>query len=496
MKTILQLRNVVKSFSGVEVLHSVNFELEEKQVHGLIGENGAGKSTLMKILMGEHRADSGIILLDGKEVGINSSAKALDVGIAMIQQELSPIPHMTIAENIFLGRYPSRFGVVNKKRLYKLTSDLFNSLDLKFDPDMYMSNLSISEIQMIEIAKAVSYGSRIVIMDEPTSAITEVEVVKLYNIIALLKEKGVSIVYITHKIDELFHIADFVTVLRDGIVAGSGKINEVNKHNLITMMVGREITEIFPKVSHEKGEVLLSVKGLERKNEFADISFDLHEGEILGIAGLMGAGRTEIATAIFGERKLQKGTLIVGGKTVPIHNTTDAVKQKMALVSEDRKQYGVNLIGSVQDNILMVVQKKISTFGIVKNHKSNEMANSMVKSLSIKVTSIHQRMNALSGGNQQKVVLAKWLLNKPDIIILDDPTRGIDVGSKTEIYKLINELAYEGVAIIFISSEMPEIIGMCDRVIVLHRGKIKGELLNNEITQEKIMTLASGEEVV
>jgi len=426
---------------------------------------------------------------------MSSSAIALELGIAMVQQELNPIPHMTIAENMYLGRYPRRLGVVNMKKLNKMTSDFFRSLDMEFDPERNMFELSISEVQMIEIAKTVLCGSRIVIMDEPTSALTETEAQKLFSIIESLKKKGVAIIYISHKMDELFRIADRVTVLRDGIVAGSNTIDEVNKQSLIKMMVGRELADVFPKGESIPGDERLSVKDITRKGEFEDVSFTLRSGEILGIAGLMGSGRTEIATSIFGERKLDKGFIFIDGKRVSIKNTADAVKHKMALVPEDRKLYGVNLQSSVLDNILMVVQNKLSFAGVVNPRKGADAARSMVESLSIKINSLEQNINTLSGGNQQKVILAKWLLSKPEIVILDDPTRGIDVGAKMEIYKLINELAEKGTAIIFISSEMPEIIGMCDRVLVLHMGILKGELSGDDMTQEKIMTLAAGEEV-
>jgi inositol transport system ATP-binding protein len=492
MEAILNMKGIVKSFSGVEVLHSVDFELFKGEVHALMGENGAGKSTLMNILMGIHRHDAGEILIDGKEVNIISHQQSLKAGIAMIHQELNPVPDMTIAENFYLGREINKFFIVNNKLQKENAAKYLKSLGLNFDVECKMRNLSVSATQMIEIAKNLSYGSRIIIMDEPTSALADSEVDRLFKMISLLKSKNVSIVYITHKLDELNRIADRVTVLRDGSLIGTKNIKEVDNQSIIRMMVGREITEVFPSVQKEIGETVLSVKNLTRGNEIKDISFDLKKGEILGIAGLMGSGRTELVTTIFGERKYDKGNIFINGNTVSIRSTENAVRNKIALVPEDRKLQGLNLIGSVLDNILIVSQKKFSKANIISKKKNIKVANSMIKELSIKVKSCDQRVESLSGGNQQKVVIAKWLLSGPEIIILDEPTRGIDIGAKTEIYKLINKLALAGKSIILISSEMPEIIGLCDRVLVLSDGRLNGVLMRDELTQERIMSLASG----
>ncbi len=485
------MKGIIKSFSGIEVLHPVNFELKEGEVHALVGENGAGKSTLVKILMGEYKADAGQILLDKNKVSISSPAKALQMGISMIHQELYPIPDMTIAENMFLGREPRKFGIVNERKLIKMTIEQLKSLGIDFDPKTKMRDLNIAETQIIEIAKAISYKSRIIIMDEPTSALNESEVNNLFGMIKLLKSKGTAIIYITHKIDELFKVTDFVTVLRDGMVVGNGKIFEMSKQRIVNMMVGREINDMYPKTENAIGEEVLSVHGLTKLGEFENISFNLHRGEILGIAGLLGAGRTEIVSAIFGDKKIDKGEIKINGRKMLINHPKDAVMHKIAFVPEDRKLLGLNLIGSLSDNIIMASHKLVSTAGIVNNRICQKKVDSMIKMVSIKAASQDQLVLFLSGGNQQKVVLAKWLLNKPEIMILDEPTRGIDVGAKAEIYKLINDLARNGKAIILVSSELPEIIGMCDRVIVLHEGKVTGELNRDELTQEKIMMLAS-----
>jgi ABC-type sugar transport system ATPase subunit len=491
MKTILEMKGIVKSFAGTEVLHSVGFELKEEEVHALIGENGAGKSTLMKILMGEHKADAGLILLDGREVIIPSPAKALNLGISMIHQELYPIPDMTISENIFLGREPSKLGIVNEKELEKITAEQLQSLNVDFNPKAKMRELSVAETQIIEIVKAISYNSRIIIMDEPTSALTGSEIDNLFEMIKLLKSEKVAIIYITHKIDELVKIVDSVTVLRDGFVAGNGKIEEMSTQRLVSMMVGRDITDMYPKTKNVIGKTILSVRGLTKQGEFENVNFDLHTGEILGIAGLLGAGRTEIVTSIFGDSKLDQGEIVIKGKKVSLGHPKDAVRYKIAFVPEDRKLLGLNLVGSLSDNIILATHKRVSSAGIIKKRKCRKYVDSMIAALSIKAVSRDQGVAYLSGGNQQKVVLAKWLLNEPDILILDEPTRGIDVGAKAEIYRLINDLARAGKAIILISSELPEIIGMCDRVLVLHAGRIRGELTREELSQEKIMTLAS-----
>jgi ABC-type sugar transport system ATPase subunit len=492
MTRVLEMKGIVKSFSGQTVLHSVDFEVMEGEVHALIGENGAGKSTLMKILMGEFPYDKGEILLRGAPVGIASPAVALSLGIAMIHQELSPVPDMNIAENIFLGREPNRFGILNARRQEDQTAQLLSSLGLGFDPRTKMKDLSVAATQLVETAKAISYNSRILIMDEPTSAINEAEVRKLFDMIRLLRSRGVAIIYISHKIDELFEIADRATILRDGHRVAGAQMRELTRQQLISLMVGRELTEVFPKVNATVGDVVMTVRGLTRRNEFRDVSFDLHAGEILGIGGLMGAGRTEIVSTIFGERRPDAGEIRVRGRALAAGSTGAAVQRKIAFVPEDRKNLGLNLTGSVADNLSIVVDGRLSTAGVVRKRVVEKAVDRMIAALSIKVGSRSQRIGTLSGGNQQKVVLGKWLLSEPDIVILDEPTRGIDVGAKAEIYRLIGQLAASGKAVLMISSEMPEIMGLCDRVVVLHDGALVGELSRAELSQENLMTLASG----
>jgi len=486
------MKNIVKSFSGQKVLHGVDFDLVEGEVHALIGENGAGKSTLMKILMGEYPVDSGEIILRGQREVISSPEKALRLGISKIHQELSPVPEMTIAENFYLGREPNRFGIVNSRKQESMTAGQLQSLGLTYDPRRKMKDLSVAEMQMVETAKAISYQSRILIMDEPTSAITESEVETLFQMIRLLRSRGVAIIYISHKISELFQIADRVTVLRDGTYAGGGKITEITRQDLIRMMVGRKVTEVYPKQAAPIGDTVLSVRGLTRSGEFEDVSFDLHAGEILGFAGLVGSGRTEVVSTVFGHLTADAGEVWVKGKQLPPGRIPKAIAGRLAFVPEDRKLQGLSLIGSVADNILMVVQKRLSSAGILNSSRDAKAVDSMMQALSIKVSSTEHLAGLMSGGNQQKVVLAKWLLSEPEIVILDEPTRGIDVGAKAEIYRLMSELARAGKAIIMVSSELPEVIGMCDRVIVLHAGKVAGEVCGRDLTQEKIMSLASG----
>ncbi len=417
MENILKMNNIVKSFCGVEVLHDVDLELYSGEVLALIGENGAGKSTMMKILMGIEQPDSGSIELFGKETEIGSPAKALQSGIAMIHQELNPILDMTVAENMYIGREARKFCVVNMKLQEKMTSEQLDKMELDISPSMRMGDLSVSEIQMVEIAKAVSYGSKILIMDEPTSAITEEEVHQLFKIIGKLKNAGIGIIYISHKLDELSIIADRVQVLRDGDLIKVQMMKEMSRQDMIKYMVGREITEVYPKCQNEIGDVVLEVKNLTRNGEFNDISFNLHKGEKLGIAGLVGAGRTELVTTLFGDRQIHSGEIYVNGEGLKLRHPIDAIRNKIALVTEDRKMFGLNLLGSVKDNMMMCIDNRESAFGFLKKNRANELSDLMIDKLCIKVTSRDQVVSNLSGGNQQKVVLGKWLLTEPDIII-------------------------------------------------------------------------------
>lgn len=494
MEKLLEMNNISKSFAGTCALNNVKFDLLQGEVHALIGENGAGKSTLMKILMGLYSEDNGTIIFNKNKVSINSPVKAKSLGIAMIHQELSPVLDMTVAENIFIGRELSKFGLVNKHAQNMQASAFLSELGLVISPSKLMRELSVSEIQMVEIAKTISSGARIIIMDEPTSAITNVETDKLFAAIRALTKTGISIIYISHKLEELFEISDRITVLRDGNIIATKNTAELSRQELIRMMVGRDIKDIYPVCNNQSGACILSVKNLTRLNEFSDVSFDLHRGERLGIAGLMGAGRTELVMTIFGAHKPCSGTVSINGQLVKINAPKDAIKYRIALISEDRKKFGLNIVSSVRDNIITVVESDISFMGIFNNSKANKISTAMVEKFNIKTSTIKQNVSSLSGGNQQKVVLAKWLNRDVDIVIFDEPTRGIDIGSKEEIYKIINNLAQSGKGIIIISSEMPELIGLCDRMIVLHDGRVEGELLKDQITQESIMHFASGAE--
>ena len=491
MNEILRMREISKSFSGVEVLHSVDLSLNEGEVLALVGENGAGKSTLMKILMGIEQPNAGQIILHGEEVRIENPAKALELGIAMIHQELAPIPEMTVDENMFLGREISRYGFVDSRKQYSQTRKWLEQLNLKISPITRMMNLSISQTQMVEITKAISYNSRILIMDEPTSAITEKEVMHLFEIINLLKRDGISIIYISHKLQELPFIADRVQVMRDGHIISVAPMAQKTEREIVRDMVGREISNIYPKCKNEIGKAMLEVKQLTRKGEYENVSFTLHAGEKLGIAGLMGAGRTELVSTIFGVTLPDSGEILVDGSAMDLKKPSDAIRKRIALVPEDRKLMGLNLVMNVQENSTMGIDHAISRFGFMNEKKGLELAKEIVKKLSIRIQSLQQAVENLSGGNQQKVVLAKWLLTEPDILLFDEPTRGIDVGAKVEVFELINNLVLNGKAALIISSEMQELVGIADRVIVMCEGKIAGEVAGKEITQENIMALAS-----
>ncbi len=491
MEYILEMEGISKSFSGITVLDDITFSLKPGEVHALMGENGAGKSTLMKILMGIYSADAGRIVLQGKARTISSAKDAIENGISMIHQELNPILDMNVAENLFVGRELARYGVVDKKAMQRATSKLFDELSINLNAAEIMRNLSVAQMQMVEIAKAISLNAKIIIMDEPTSAITEKEVEVLFERIRILKNQGVAIIYISHKLDEIFRIADTITVLRDGKLIGSGRRTELTRDRIISMMVGREIKEIYPKIDTKKGDELLRVEHLTRKNKIRDVSFSLHRGEVLGVAGLMGSGRSELVETIFGLAAHSAGKIFVAGKEVFIKHPQDAIKHKMALITEDRKHTGLNLAASVEHNISIVGLNKLAKWGLINKAKEAATADGLIAEMKIKATDRSQRVMYLSGGNQQKVVLSKWLMNDPQIIIFDEPTRGIDVGAKRDIYILIGELARQGKGVIVISSEMPEVMGISDRILVMCDGKLSGELKRNNFNQETIMKYAS-----
>jgi inositol transport system ATP-binding protein len=495
---ILEMKNITKVFPGVKALDRVNLTVRKGTVHGLMGENGAGKSTLMKVLMGIHEPENGEVIFKGEQLKFADVNNSLEKGISMIHQELSPVPYTTIAENIFLGREPTYgFGVVNHKKLFKKTKDLFEDLNIDLNPKTKMKDLSIADMQMVEIAKAISYNADLIIMDEPTSAITDKEVDHLFKMIRNLKEKGVAVIYITHKMEEVFQITDEVTVLRDGEYIGTEMSKNINSDQLITMMVGRELGEVFIKEESEIKDVLLSAKHLSKEGEmrettFKDVSFDVKEGEILGFSGLVGSGRSEVMEALFGITNLDSGKVYIRGEEVEINSPNDAIRNKLALLTEDRKSSGLYLPLAVDENMISASVDKFISKNFIDNDKVERECQELREKLNIKTPSLTQIVGNLSGGNQQKVLIARWLLTDPDILILDEPTRGIDVGAKSEIHKLMSALAQSGKAIIMISSEMPEILGMSDRIVVMHEGQKMGELTREEATQEKIMKLASG----
>jgi inositol transport system ATP-binding protein len=486
------MTGISKAFPGVQALDDVHLETEAGTVHALMGENGAGKSTLMKVLAGIYHADAGTIELDGTAVHVPDSSTALKLGISMIHQELSPVPEMTVAENIFLGREPlNRFRMVDKGQMVANARTLFDKWQIDINPRATMKSLAVAQMQMVEIAKAISYDSRLIIMDEPTSAISEREVAHLHRMIKSLTESGVAIIYITHKMDEVFKIADRVTVFRDGRHVATLPASELDRQKLITLMVGRELTHLFPKEDVAIGDVVMSVRGLTRRGVISDISFDLHRGEILGLAGLMGAGRTEVLEAIFGVTRVDAGEITIRGRQVSIKEPADAIRAGMGLLTEDRKLTGIMGVLSVRDNMTIANLDRFSPGGILRKREMEAACRAQREALAIKTPSLAQLIKNLSGGNQQKVLVSRWLLTLPDILMIDEPTRGIDVGAKSEIHRLMSGLAKEGKAILMVSSEMPEILGMSDRVLVMSGGRITAEFSREDVTQEKVLEAAT-----
>jgi inositol transport system ATP-binding protein len=491
----LEMKGISKSFPGVKALDDVSLSVKKGTVHALMGENGAGKSTLMKILAGIYKPDKGELFLKGNKVGFTNPRDALHYGISMIHQELSFISELTVADNIFLGREPclGKSKVINKKEQTVRALKLFNQYKIDLDPDKRMSALSVSDRQMIEIVKAVSNNADIIVMDEPTSAITEREVEKLFEIIKMLTSQGKSIIYISHKMDEIFKIADDITVLRDGCFIDSKPSAELNHDQLISLMVGRELKDVYQSKTAKNETVFMEVKNLTRKGSFENISFTVHQGEVIGIAGLVGAGRTEVVESIFGVYPPHSGEIYINQKKVVHKHPKQAINNGIALVTEDRKQTGLNLTGSVRDNITLVNLRKFAFFNnIISQKKENHVVDEQIQSLKIKTPNRNIAVKNLSGGNQQKIVIAKWLINNPDILILDEPTRGIDIGAKAQIYKIISDFASSGKSVIVISSEMPELFGICDRIIVMSEGQLTGEFTRKEFDQEKIMACCAG----
>jgi ABC-type sugar transport system ATPase subunit len=491
---ILQMKNIHKRFQGVYALNDVSFTLREGEVHALVGENGAGKSTLMKILIGMYQPDQGEIMLYGKPTVFRSMKDTKKAGISMIFQEFNQVKYLRVMENIFLGREPkTKTFQIDYKKMYTDTKELLTRIGVDIDPKEKVYNLTVAKLQLIEIAKALSYNSNIIIMDEPTSALSDTEIDHLMKIVKGLRDEGRAIVFISHKLNEIYGICEHVTVLRDGYLIGSDRVQNIEINQLIKMMVDREITEMFPKTEVDIGEVVFEVKNLTRQGDFKDISFQLRRGEILGLAGLMGAGRTEVAEGIVGARKLDKGEIYLNGKKLQINQPKDAIKNGIAMVPEDRKRNGLILKLTVKQNILLSALWKCLKSGYIKKSLEKKYVGQYAKLMEIKMSSDSQVCANLSGGNQQKVVVSRVLNADPQIIILDEPTRGIDVKTKSEIHRLMSELAGQGKAIIMISSELPEILGMSDRIVVLHEGIITGELMRNEADQKKIMQYAIGQ---
>ena len=493
--TLITMENISKSFPGVKALDGVSFTLKKGSVHALMGENGAGKSTLMKCLFGVYKKDSGKIFLEGEEIEFSNARDALNHGVAMVHQELNQALKLSVMDNMWLGRFPKvsrHLPLISEKKMYSMTKKTFDELGIDAEPNIKMSRLSVSKRQMIEIAKAVSYNARVIVFDEPTSSLTENEAEHLFKIIDMLKKRGCGIIYISHKMEEILRICDEVTIMRDGkhIVTKPGA--ELTTDEIIRLMVGRELGERYPKKNNVPKDTMLSVNGISgRYSRLKKVSFQLKRGEILGVAGLDGSGRTELIETIFGIRERDSGEIIFNGRKISNKNSREAIKNGFALLTEERRSTGIFGMLSILENATVSSLKKYYTGPLLSNKKMSSATRWCIKAMRIKAPSQDTKISTLSGGNQQKVILGRWLLTKPSILLLDEPTRGIDVGAKYEIYKLIIELAEQDKGIIVVSSEMAELIGICDRIIVMSGGMIAGELQKNEVTQEKIMEFAS-----
>ncbi|MBZ5749585.1 sugar ABC transporter ATP-binding protein [Metabacillus rhizolycopersici] len=489
----IMMENIYKAFGTNQVLTGVDFDLVDGEVHALMGENGAGKSTMMNVLTGMHARDKGKITIDGEETYFKNPKEAEQSGITFIHQELNIWPDMTVLENLFIGKeLKNSFGFLKTTEMKALARKQFDRLAVSIPLDKEAGSCSVGEQQMIEIAKALMTEAKVIIMDEPTAALTEREISKLFDVISSLKKAGVSIVYISHRMEEIFSICDRITVMRDGKTVDTKAIPETNFDEVVRKMVGRELTDRYPKRNPNPGETVLQVKGLTKKGYFEDVNFSVCAGEIVGVSGLMGAGRTEIMRAIFGLDAIDGGETWLKGKKVTIKTPEQAVKLGIGFITEDRKDEGLILDFSIRDNMVLPTLSSFAPKGIINEKSETDFVNMLIKRLTVKTESKDIAVGKLSGGNQQKVVIAKWVGIGPKLLILDEPTRGVDVGAKREIYQLMNELTDRGVAIIMVSSELPEILGMSDRILVVHEGKINGELLKEDATQEKIMTLATG----
>lgn len=489
---LFRMEGISKSFPGVKALDKVSFSVNKGEVHGLVGENGAGKSTLMKIMTGVYHADEGEIFISGEKVIIDSVSKAHELGISIIFQELNLCGHLSVADNIFIGRPPGKGGFINDKQMHKEARKILDDLGINIPTYAIISNLSVAQQQMVEIAKAISYNSRILVLDEPTATLTNREIDQLFEIIRNLQKKDVGMVYISHRMEELNQICERATVLRDGQYIGTKYLKDITMDELVNMIVGRSLEDKYPKHKRTIGNIVLEAKNIKQGNKINVDRLYVRKGEILGVAGLVGAGRTEIMRCIFGADKADSMDLWIDEKKVQVKSVIQAISHGIGYATEDRKYDGLALGLDVQYNTNMAHLKQISKFGIVNDAEGAKNAEKYRKLLRTKTPSINQLCKNLSGGNQQKVVLSKWLCNNVKVLIVDEPTRGIDVGAKFEVYELFNELSNQGVAIIMISSELPEILGMSDRVIVIHEGSISGELVTKETNQEEILKLAAG----
>ncbi|NHC42988.1 sugar ABC transporter ATP-binding protein [Bacillus sp. MM2020_1] len=491
---VIEMKGISKAFSGNRVLDQVDFQLLRGEIHALMGENGAGKSTLIKILTGIYERDAGKVFIKGKEVHFKNPKEAEQMGIAVIHQELNIIPYLTVYENMFLGKELTvgRFGITRDKEMKKKTKEYLDRLGIEIDPNTEAGNLSVGQQQMIEIARAVAANTEVLIMDEPTAALTDREIEALFKVIASLKKQGVGIVYISHRMEEIFQICDRISVLRDGQFIDSKEVAKTNFDEIVKLMVGRQLGERFPERNTKIGQERFKVENLTSKGCFENISFSVHQGEIVGVAGLMGAGRSEIMQAIFGYRALDGGKMFIDGKEVTIKSPYEAITAGIAFVTEDRKSQGLILDLSVRENLSITTLDKISKKSVVSSKTEISLVDEMIEKLHVKTSGREISVKSLSGGNQQKIVIGKWLGIHPKILILDEPTRGVDVGAKKEIYQLMNDLTKQGVSIIMVSSELPEILGMSDRVLVIHEGKLANVLNKSEATQENIMQSATG----
>ena len=491
---LLRLEDMSKEFPGVKALDNVQLKVRYGEAHALLGENGAGKSTLMKCIIGMYTPTSGKVWFDGKYIENYTVIQALNMGISMIHQELSPVMEKSVMENIWLGREPkNKFGLIDHKKMAQMTNDLLARINLAVNPKTLMKDLTVATIQMIEIAKAISYDAKVIIMDEPTSSLTEKEIKQLYKIIEQLKAENRSIIYISHKLDEIKAVCDTLTVFRDGQYVTEKSVSDCTEEDMINLMVGRDLDQLFPKIETDIGDIKLQVKGLSDGKYFKDISFDVREGEILGFAGLVGAGRSELMETIFGIRHKTAGEVFLNGELIHNRHAYDAVNNKLAFLTEDRRKTGIFPMLSVEYNIVSSSMDQFENkFGFVSNKQLHDESKNYIETLKVKTASSKTPIMNLSGGNQQKVLIAKWLLTKPEVLILDEPTRGIDVGAKAEIHRNISTMAYTGKSIIMVSSELPEVLGMSDRIVVMHEGEITGILENKGLTQEEVMAYASG----